>query len=123
MEVFAGNEALAAAQLWGCDSNLICSMSHRDHPPPETHFVLLLDWVKPAIHAHHTPAQQHRSDREEHFPYVDRQAICPLEPLDAMKVFRRMASTLPMQIGSQANGIHSQYLISEQLHRNIWRAV
>ncbi|KAL9130511.1 MAG: hypothetical protein Q9217_001331 [Psora testacea] len=25
-----------------------------------------------------------------------------------MKVFRRMASTLPIQIGSQANGIHSQ---------------
>lgn len=52
----AGNEALAAAQLWGCDSNLICLMSHRDRSPPETHRSTFR--VKPAIHAHPTPAQQ-----------------------------------------------------------------
>ena len=40
-----------------------------------------------------------------------------------MKLFRRMASTLPMQIGSQTNGTRGNYLISKQLHRNIWRAV
>ncbi|CAF9936086.1 MAG: hypothetical protein HETSPECPRED_010006 [Heterodermia speciosa] len=34
-----------------------------------------------------------------------------------------MASTLPVRIGSQATGIRSRYLILEQLHRNIWRAV
>jgi len=32
--VVGSNEALAAAQFRGCDSDLICSMSHRDHPPP-----------------------------------------------------------------------------------------
>jgi len=34
-----------------------------------------------------------------------------------------MASTLTVQIGSQANGTHGSYLVSKQLHRNIWRAV
>ncbi|MCJ1387018.1 hypothetical protein MMC17_010147 [Xylographa soralifera] len=34
-----------------------------------------------------------------------------------------MPSTLPLQTGSQANGAHGSYLISKQLHRNIWRAV
>lgn len=32
-----GNEVLAAAQFSGYDSNLICSMSHQDRPPPETY--------------------------------------------------------------------------------------
>ena len=29
-----GNEVLAAAQFSGYNNNLICSMSHRDRPPP-----------------------------------------------------------------------------------------
>ncbi|KAL8817528.1 MAG: hypothetical protein Q9191_008131 [Dirinaria sp. TL-2023a] len=40
-----------------------------------------------------------------------------------MRIFRRMASTLSIQIGTQVNGTRSQYLISEQLHQSVWRAV
>ncbi|KAL9003647.1 MAG: hypothetical protein Q9188_003491 [Gyalolechia gomerana] len=34
-----------------------------------------------------------------------------------------MASTLSMPTGTQIKGTHGHYLISKQLHRNIWRAV
>lgn len=51
-----------------------------------------------------------------------RRALRPLEDY-AIKLFRRMASILTMQIGSQTNGTYGNYIISKQLHRNIWRAI
>lgn len=51
-----------------------------------------------------------------------RRALRPLEDY-AIKLFRRMASILAMQIGIQTNGTYGNYIISKQLHRNIWRAM
>lgn len=51
-----------------------------------------------------------------------RRALRPLEDY-AIMLFRRMASILAMQIGIQTNGTYGNYIISKQLHRNIWRAV
>lgn len=80
-----------------------------DYPPPsETQLLVLLPQLGST-----NKAYPYKPPRNSEF-YL----------YDAMKVFQKMASTVPiMQIGSQANGIYGSYLISKQLHRNIWRAV